>query len=105
MKKLNPEIIDLLQENMSDAVEGPKYSDVWEDPMFANFNSSQEDHYGGEGKGSDYWTIFKLTDKETNDEFFVKFDGYYASYHGTDWETVSQVEPIEKTVKDWKEVK
>jgi hypothetical protein len=105
MKKLNPEIIDLLSENMSDAVEGPKYSDVWADPMFQNFKMSEEAHYGGEGKGSEYWTIFKLTDKETNDDFFIKFDGYYASYSGTDWETVSQVVPVDKTVVDWKEVK
>lgn len=105
MKKLPKEMFELLEEDMSEASEGPKYSDAWQNPVFANFKISQEDHYGGEGKGSDYFTIFKLTDKVTEDDFFIKFEGYYASYEGTTWESVVEVKPVEVKKRDWKEVK
>lgn len=103
MKKVSKKIIELLSENMSDASDS--YSDTWKDPLFENFKVAQVEHYGGENKGSDYYNIFKLTDKDTKDEFFIKFDGYYQSYVGTEWQSVAQVVPYEKTVKDWKEVK
>lgn len=107
MKKLSKEIIELLSENMSDAADGPEWAgdeSVWKDPIFANFKIAEEAHYGGEGKGEEYWTVYKLTDKSTKDDYFVKFDGYYMSYDGTTWQSVSQVKPVEVKKRDWEEV-
>lgn len=41
--------------------------------------------YGGEGKGEERWNISKVTDKRTNEVFFIKFDGFYTSWDGPDW--------------------
>lgn len=55
------------------------------------------DGYGGEGEGDSYWSVAKITDKNTNESIFVRVDGYYASYVGaecddpSDWREVKQV--------------
>ena len=58
------------------------------------------DGYGGEGDGVSFWGVAKITDKQTNEEIFVKVEGYYASYVGaecddpTDWR---EVKPVTET--------
>jgi hypothetical protein len=48
------------------------------------------EQHGGEGEGEDFYTVFKFTkDVET---VFVKFQGWYQSYNGsemTDWAFVT----------------
>ena len=39
-----------------------------------------EDHYGGEGQGNEYWSVFSVTHEDKVS--FFKIDGYYASYEG-----------------------
>lgn len=60
-------------------------------------NYSHEDNTGGEGQGDEYWSIYKFFDAEGH-ECFVKFDGYYASYSGSDYSDFFFVEPKEKTI-------
>jgi len=54
------------------------------------------DNYGGEGMGDEYWSVYSFNDG-TNTEY-VKFDGWYASYHGSDFNEWFFVEPEEVTV-------
>lgn len=54
--------------------------------------------HGGEGQGEDYWSISKITIKETWEELFVKFDGYYNSWDWVEWSDWSIVEPREVKV-------
>ncbi len=55
-----------------------------------------EDHYGGEGQGEDYWTVYSFTDgKET---VYIKFDGWYQSYNGSEYNEWFFVEPREVKV-------
>jgi hypothetical protein len=65
-----------------------------------NMNVSFEllDSYGGEGQGSDYWSVYKFTDNNTGEEVFVKFDGWYASYDGAEYQSCFVVQPREKVV-------
>lgn len=65
-----------------------------------NMNISYEfvSDYGGEGQGSDYWTVYKFTDNATGEEVFIKFDGWYQSYNGAEYESCFVVQPKEKTV-------
>lgn len=55
-----------------------------------------EDNYGGEGMGDDYWSVYSFTDgKET---VYIKFDGWYQSYNGSEFTEWFFVEPKQKTV-------
>lgn len=58
---------------------------------------SHEDNHGGEGQGDDYWSVYKFFDAEGH-QCFVKFNGYYASYSGSDYYEFFFVEPKEKTI-------
>lgn len=56
------------------------------------------DCFGGEGMGEDYWSVYKFECKETFDFVYVKFQGWYQSYNGsefTDWYFV-EPQPIQK---------
>lgn len=54
------------------------------------------DSYGGEGLGEDYWSVYKFT--LDNEVCWVKFDGWYASYTGSEYTGFFFVEPKEVVV-------
>lgn len=58
------------------------------------------DRYGGEGFGEWYWSVYHF---KTHD-IFIKFDGWYQSYHGSEFESMFQVVPEEVTVIKYKPV-
>lgn len=49
------------------------------------------DNYGGEEQGRDYWSIYSFSND--TDVVYVKFDGWYASYHGSEYDEWYFVEP------------
>ena len=57
------------------------------------------DHYGGEGQGTDYWTVIQVRlpgdDSETA---LVKLEGWYASYEGADYNDWRFVQSRQKTI-------
>jgi hypothetical protein len=55
-----------------------------------------EDRYGGEGQGDEYWSVYKFSLGE--EVVYVKFDGWYASYNGSEFNEWFFVEPQEKVV-------
>lgn len=66
-----------------------------------NLTIEQVDSYGGEDMGSDYWRIFKFTDKESGESVLVKFDGSYASYSGSTFESWFFVDPKQVMVTQY----
>lgn len=57
------------------------------------------DQYGGEDKGSDWWSVKYFPDHDV----YMKVEGYYTSYDGADFEggwhsACSEVKPKEKTI-------
>ena len=46
---------------------------------------------GGEGEGDVYYTVYKFT--KDDEEQFVKFNGWYASYHGSEMNDYAFVVP------------
>jgi hypothetical protein len=59
-------------------------------------------HYGGEGEGETYYTVWKFSrDKE---EVYFKFNGYYQSYNGADFDDYFQVKPKEVQVIQYEPV-
>ena len=55
-----------------------------------------QDNYGGEGMGEDYWSVYKFTDGK--EQVFVKFEGWYASYNGSEFSEWFFVVPALKTI-------
>lgn len=60
------------------------------------------DHYGGEGQGDEYWTVWKFT--KGTEEVYFKFQGYYQSYDGSTYNEYILVEPKEVLVTQYHEV-
>jgi hypothetical protein len=54
------------------------------------------DHYGGEGKGEEYWTVYHFKDHDV----YIRIDGFYSSYCGVEFYDGYgyEVRPIEKTI-------
>lgn len=57
-------------------------------------------HFGGEGKGEEYWVLFQV-----GDELF-KVDGHYDSWDGVDWDDAKlyKVAPVEVTVIEYQKI-
>lgn len=73
------------------------------DELKIDYESVQQ--YGGEDQGTDYYTVTKFTSKEFPDEvLFVKFQGWYASYQGSEYEDWFFVTPKEKTITVYEEL-
>ena len=81
------EVIKLFQDEFE--VDMNDYSsDEIQYSNFENDNYKTEgeiDSFGGEGQGDELWKVSKVTDKRTNEVFFIHFSGYYNSWEGTDW--------------------
>ena len=55
--------------------------------------------YGGEGEGSDFYSVIVIRNPNNHDEqYYIKFQGWYASYNGAEYEGWSFVEPKQKTI-------
>lgn len=54
-------------------------------------NYHYEDNFGGEGQGEDYWSVYSFTNG--TDIVYVKFNGWYASYSGSEFTEWFFVEP------------
>lgn len=54
------------------------------------------EQYGGEGQGDDWYSVKHFVDHDV----YIKTDGYYSSYNGTDFNYGygKEVKPVERTV-------
>lgn len=53
------------------------------------------DSYGGEDQGSDFWAVYRFSNGI--DTVLLKFDGYYQSHYGTEFNEWFEVKPVEVT--------
>lgn len=58
-----------------------------------------EDNHGGEGEGDDFWTVYSFT--LDTEKVFVQFDGWYASYNGSEYSEWFFVQPKEVMVTQY----
>ena len=64
-----------------------------------------EDHGGGEGSGEERWFVFKITDEFGGERLFRR-NGYYASFHGSDFDgPTEEVVPAQKMITVFEAVK
>lgn len=61
-----------------------------------DFTFEQVAHFGGEGQGSKFYAVWKIT--RSGETVYVRFDGYYQSHYGTDYQGWKFVEPKQKTI-------
>lgn len=61
------------------------------------------EEHGGEGQGEEYWYVFSVKDLATSEVTYLKFEGFYSSYNGSefDGDDFDIVESREVTVKQW----
>jgi hypothetical protein len=74
----------------------PSVKDFRKQLKEANIRFELEDRYGGEGEGSDYWSVYSFTDGMQ--VVFIQFQGWYASHDGNTFEEFYEVQPVEKTI-------
>jgi len=60
-------------------------------------------NFGGEGEGEQYWSVYKFT--KGTEAVYVKFDGSYQSYNGSEYDEFFFVEPKEVTRIEYVKVK
>lgn len=65
-------------------------------PDYQSIVAAHVDNYGGEDKGSEYWSVWKFT--KDSEEVLVKFEGYYQSHYGTDFQDWNFVKTAQKMV-------
>lgn len=71
--------------------------------FFPKENFALFDHYGGEDQGSEYWNVYKIS-REGYADTYIKFDGYYDSWNGTEWHSEFEIVTPKKRmveVTDW----
>lgn len=88
------EIIDFFNANASEA----KHF-MYECPnldLFGEVVATCVDSYGGEDCGSTYYAVWKFVTPD-GEEFYLRFDGWYASHYGCDYQGFAEVRPKEVT--------
>lgn len=74
---------------------------------YKNYLLENQEQVGGEGEGDHYHIVFSITNKDTSEKVFMKIDGYYSSWEGTDFygNEPYLVEPKNKTIVVYEKVK
>lgn len=92
------DIIDYFKEKSRHA-ESAMYED-WDQPKnWDNVASKVVDSYGGEDCGSTYYTVyeFRIDNGNEGETFYLRFNGWYASHYGTDYQDFREVRPKQVT--------
>lgn len=63
---------------------------------FGSVTIEHVDNYGGEDCGREYYSIYKFT--RGDEVCYIKFDGWYASHYGSEYENMFEVKPKEVMV-------
>lgn len=75
------------------------YESDWAKDSNEPFEHKGVDYFGGEGMGDNFYTVILVRNPDNHDEqYYIKFQGWYASYNGAEYESWSFVEPKQKTV-------
>lgn len=55
-------------------------------------------HGGGEGDGEKCWSVYKFNHVDFPESVYIKFDGWYQSYNGSEYQQFFVVTPVERMV-------
>ena len=74
------------------------YVKDWESDALP-FEYKGVDSYGGEDQGSNFYSVIIIRNPGNHGEqYYIKFQGWYTSYDGADYDSWSFVEPKQKTI-------
>ena len=73
-------------------------------PAPDGWTAKSVEHHGGEGQGDSYYTIYSFVNDINSEEIFIKFDGWYASHYGADFDAYYEVQPKETQVTQYERV-
>lgn len=107
---LKDKVIELLREADSDVRNDFFHAEIsdnitWDSEEMSDFrkaasdqgiNFEHVDRYGGEGEGEEYWSVYSFSDGQ--EVVFIKFDGTYASYYGSEFDEFYEVQAVERLV-------
>ena len=75
------------------------YTKDWSQKDNDPFEYKSVDSYSGEDQGSDFYSVILIRNPDNHDEqYHIKFQGWYASYNGAEYDNWSFVEPKQKTI-------
>lgn len=58
------------------------------------------EQFGGEGDGDNYYAVYHFIDHDV----YIRFQGWYASHHGSEYEEMFEVTPYDELVRKYKQV-
>ena len=74
------------------------YAKDWESDALP-FEYKGVDSHGGEGMGNDFYSVTLVRNPDNhNEQYYIKFRGWYTSYAGAEYDGWSFVEPKQKTI-------
>lgn len=81
-----------------DAIDKTAYSDdLGKDVALPEgWEFSLVERYGGEDQGSEFWSVYEF--KKGDFSILFKFDGWYQSYNGSEFEEYFEVVPAQETI-------
>ncbi len=102
MTNFKQEVTDYLNDNRAICEElmyEEGYDKDWSQDDNDLFEYKGVDSYGGEDQGSDFYSVILIRNPDNHDEqYYIKFQGWYASYDGAEYHNWSFVEPKQKTI-------
>jgi glyoxylase-like metal-dependent hydrolase (beta-lactamase superfamily II) len=96
----------------NDSLEPSKYNSDEQNEQLAkvkkdladkNITIELVDRHGGEGEGEDYWSVYKFVSPD--EEVYVKFDGSYTSYDGSEFDEWFFVKAVPVQAFDFRRIK
>lgn len=94
------EVNTWLAENASQILNG--YSEA-EEALPEGWEMTLAEHFGGEGEGDTYYSVWSFKQKDT--QVLVRVNGWYQSYNGAEYQDFEEVMPVQKTITVYEAVK
>jgi hypothetical protein len=88
------EIIHHMEFDPYDDNEANAHDDLVTELKEKGYLLNSEDHYGGEGKGDQYWNVFSV--EHNGEKTYFRIDGWYASYDGSHFDDCYEFYEVEK---------
>jgi len=100
---------DFMRTEISDSTKDDPFRWIDDEEAAAQFQKNAPkdiywqcvDQHGGEGEGEDYYSVYEFGIKDTEEKVFVKFQGWYQSYNGYEFNEWFFVEPKEVVVTEY----
>lgn len=91
MENLKQYVMDIVEPYAVDFMHGCITQKIVEKLDIENISYVLEEDVGGEGQGDDYYSVYSFS--HGDEKVYIKFDGYYSSSYGSEFEEMFEVYP------------